>query len=284
MNLQREPGARPTVSVVICARNEAERLPDCLKAVAALEADEVVLVDGGSSDDTVAIAKRAGVRVVRSGGRGLAFDRQLGIDSTTGELIAMIDADHRPEPDLLDLLWQEMQVHQYVFVQAGVKIAPTSFWTRAEAQAMETFHHQPGPRTMIGVAPALYKRSLFQAVRFDTVDPKVSDDADFCYRLSQVPGMTFGIADCTVLQVHFPSFADYVKKFRWYGEMDAAFCEKHPERTGRMIFHLAVRYPILRPLKAIFTGRWLAPAWFWLAAVVRLGAFIEYRLTPAANR
>jgi len=284
MSLMNAPVTRPQVSVVICARNEAERLPDCLTAVAALGAEEIVLVDGGSTDDTASIGEAAGIRVVRSGGRGLAFDRQLGIDATTGALIAMIDADHRPEPDLLDRLWREMQAHDYVFVQAGVRIAPISFWTRAEAQAMETFHHQPGPRTMIGVAPALYRRSVFDVVRFDTVDPRVSDDADFCYRLSQVQRMKFGIGDCTVLQVHFPSLADYVKKFRWYGEMDAAFCDKHPERTRGMIFHLAVRYPILRPIQALASGRWMAPAWFWLAAVVRLASFMQARLKPAASR
>jgi glycosyltransferase involved in cell wall biosynthesis len=263
---------RPPTSVVIAARNEERRLSACLAAVAALGADEVIVVDGGSTDGTVAIAEAAGVRVIRSGGRGLAFDRQLGADAATCELVAMIDADHRPEPDLLDRLWDDLQAMDFVIVQAGVEIAPTSFWTRAEGQAMATFHHQPGPRTMIGVAPALYRRSVFDLVRFDIENPEISDDADFCYRLAQVPGVRFGIGRAKVMQEHHPSVADYVEKFRWYGRMDAAFCRKHPQRAAHMWFHLAVRYPILRPLKALVTGRPLACAWFWLAAAVRLSA------------
>ena len=168
-------------------------------------------------------------------------------------------------------------------VQAGVDIAPTSFWTRAEAQAMATFHHQPGPRDMIGVAPALFQRSILQTVRFDTVDPEVSDDADFCYRLSLVAPGRYGIGRCKVMQFHHPSTADYVQKFHWYGTMDAAFCRKHPQRTANMLFHLAVRYPILRPAKAILTGRFLAPAWFWLASIVRLSAFVQYRFRRPAK-
>ena len=270
---------RPTVSVVVCARNEAARLPDCLAAVATLGADEVLVVDGGSTDDTVGVAERAGVRVVRSGGRGLAYDRQLGADSSTGALIAMIDADHRPEPDLIARLWAEMALRDYAVVQAGVDIAPTSFWTRAEAQAMATFHHQPGPRAMIGVAPALYRRWVLETVRFNTTDREISDDADFCYRLSQVPRARYGIAPCQVMQVHFPGLRDYVAKFDWYGRRDAAFCREHPERAAHMLFHLAVRYPLLRPVKAILTGRWRAPAWFWLASIVRLRAFAGFWFT-----
>lgn len=263
---------RPITSVVVAARNEARRLPACLEAVARLGADEIIVVDGGSTDGTAEIAEAAGVRVIRSGGRGLAFDRQLGADAAAGELVAMIDADHRPEPDLLDRLWDDMQAMDFLIVQAGVDIAPTSFWTRAEGQAMATFHHQPGPRTMIGVAPALYRRSVFELARFDVEDPEISDDADFCYRLAQVPGARFGIGRAKVMQEHFPTVADYVEKFRWYGRMDAAFCRKHPERAAHMWFHLAIRYPILRPLKALATGRPLACAWFWLAAAVRLSA------------
>ena len=270
--------SRPSVSVVVSARNEAQRIGDCLAAIAELGAEEVLVVDGGSTDDTVAIAESMGVRVIRSGGRGLAYDRQLGADAATCDLIAMIDADHRPEPDLIEALWQDMQRFDFAVIQAGVAIAPTSFWTRAEGQAMETFHHQPGPRSMIGAAPALYRRSVFQRIRFDTVNPEVSDDADFFYRMTLIPDLRFGIAACRVTQVHFPAFSDYVEKFRWYGRMDAAFCTKHPERASNTIFHLVVRYPILRPIKAILTGRFLAPFWFWLAAVVRLGTLIEVRV------
>lgn len=264
--------ARPSTTVVVAARNEAERLPACLAAVARLGADEIIVVDGGSTDATVQIAESLGARVIRSGGKGLAFDRQLGCDAAAGELIAMIDADHRPEPDLLDRLWDDLEHFGFLVVQAGVEIAPTAFWTRAEADAMATFHHQPGPRSMIGVAPALYRREVFGLVRFDTDALEMSDDADFCYRLAQVPGTRFGIGRCQVMQEHFAGLADYVEKFRWYGRRDAAFCRKHPERAAGMWFHLGVRYPILRPLKAIAMGRPRACAWFWLASFVRLRA------------
>lgn len=264
---------RPTVSIVVCARNEAARLPACLAGVLALGADEIVVVDGGSTDGTADIAAAAGVRVIRSGGKGLAFDRQLGAMSATGELIAMIDADHRPQPDLLDRMWEDMQHFGFAVVQTGVDIVPDAFWTRAEADAMAVFHHRPGPRKMIGVAPALYRRDVFETVGFDVGGQEVSDDADFCYRLAQT-GATFGVGRVRVMQKHEPALSDYVAKFAWYGRRDAGFCLKHPERARAMFFHLAVRYPLLRPLAAIKAGKPRAIAWFWLASAVRLSAAV----------
>lgn len=271
---------RPRISAVVCVRNEESRLGACLALLAANHPDEIIVVDGGSTDATLKLAEAANVRIIRSGGKGLTFDRQLGIDAAKFDLVAMVDADHRPEPTMLDCLWADMERFGFVVVQAGVDIAPTSFWTRAEAEAMATFHHKPGPRTMIGTAPALYRCAVFDHVRFDISATEMSDDADFSYRLSKVSGMIFGIGTTRVLQLHDGGFHDYCAKFAWYGRRDAAFCAKHPERTFAMLWHLLVRYPLLRPAHALIKARWRAPFWFWLAAFMRLKAMIGAQLSP----
>jgi len=105
-----------TTSVVIPARDEGTRIGAVVAAVRrAMEpvagvgvalVDEVVVVDGSSSDDTVAEAMRAGARVVHqrieddgpsgtsagtSAGKGAAL--RLGVASTSGDLVAFVDAD-----------------------------------------------------------------------------------------------------------------------------------------------------------------------------------------------
>ncbi len=104
-----------TTSVVIPARDEGPRVGAVVRAVRlALEpvagtgvalVDELVVVDGVSSDDTAAAAERAGARVVRQDpapdsrapGKGAAL--QLGVASTSGDLVAFVDADVRdPDP------------------------------------------------------------------------------------------------------------------------------------------------------------------------------------------
>ena len=89
------------ISVIIPARDEAAALPACLAGVrAALPDAEIVLVDDGSQDDTVAIAAGFGARVIShpySKGNGAAV--KTGARAATGDILVFMDADgqHRPE-------------------------------------------------------------------------------------------------------------------------------------------------------------------------------------------
>jgi glycosyltransferase involved in cell wall biosynthesis len=99
IDLATETGLDPLVSVVIPAMNEAEnlphvfgRLPDGLH--------EVVLVDGRSADDTIAVAQalRPDVRIVHQTGRGKGNALTEGFRACTGDIIVMIDADGSTDP------------------------------------------------------------------------------------------------------------------------------------------------------------------------------------------
>ena len=46
------------VSVVVCAKNEEKRIVSCLKSISKNKVDEIILVDGNSSDNTVKLAKK----------------------------------------------------------------------------------------------------------------------------------------------------------------------------------------------------------------------------------
>lgn len=92
-------GTFPTVSVVIPARNEARNLEPLL---ARLPDDyEIVLVDGHSVDDTVAVAceTRPDVHVVRQTRIGKGNALACGFLAATGEVIVMFDADGSADPD-----------------------------------------------------------------------------------------------------------------------------------------------------------------------------------------
>ena len=97
---------RPRISVVVPARNEAERITGCLVALRdAPDVGEVIVVDDESTDDTAAIARRHGARVVTgaalpAGWVGKIWALQQGIDAATGEVIVTLDADTRPDPRL----------------------------------------------------------------------------------------------------------------------------------------------------------------------------------------
>ena len=83
-----------SVSVVIPAMNEARNLPHVFDSMPEW-VDEIVLVDGHSVDDTVAVAQRLypGVKVVSQAGRGKGDALIAGFAACRGDIIVMIDAD-----------------------------------------------------------------------------------------------------------------------------------------------------------------------------------------------
>lgn len=79
------------VSVVIPTLNEAPRIAAAIESVP--WADEVLVVDGGSTDDTVAIAERSGARVIAAPGRTVGGQRNAAIEVARNEWILALDAD-----------------------------------------------------------------------------------------------------------------------------------------------------------------------------------------------
>ncbi|NUQ17163.1 MAG: glycosyltransferase [Sphingomonas sp.] len=78
------------LSVVIPTLNAERTLPGCLAAVS--EADEILVVDGESSDDTAAMAERAGARLVRSS-RGRGAQLHAGALAAQGDWLLFLHAD-----------------------------------------------------------------------------------------------------------------------------------------------------------------------------------------------
>ena len=89
----------PKVSVIIPAKNEAANLPHVIPALPDI-VSEVVLVDGRSTDDTVAVARslRPDIIVVPQSYRGKGDAVACGFAMATGDIIVMIDADGSTDP------------------------------------------------------------------------------------------------------------------------------------------------------------------------------------------
>ena len=86
------------LSVVLIAQNAAAQLPDGLASVAF--ADEIVLVDSGSSDGTAAIAARCGARVVQKEWQGFGRQKQFAVEQAQHDWVLCLDADERVSPEL----------------------------------------------------------------------------------------------------------------------------------------------------------------------------------------
>ncbi len=111
-----------TLSVVIIANNEEANLPRTLESVVPLVSDgkgEIIVVDSGSTDRTIEIAKSYGAKVFSEEWKGYAAQKNSAIDKATGDWILSLDADEEIEQELQEALRDTLEGLQRV---AGLKL------------------------------------------------------------------------------------------------------------------------------------------------------------------
>jgi len=92
-----------TLSVVLITKNEERNLPGTLESVMPLLRDgkgEVIVVDSGSTDHTVEIAKSYGAKVFVEAWKGFAAQKNSAIDKASMDWVLQLDADEPLEPEL----------------------------------------------------------------------------------------------------------------------------------------------------------------------------------------
>lgn len=232
--------ASPTVSVVIPTYNRAGYLPEAIESLLGQlgPADEMIVVDDGSTDETPQVLARweGRLRVVRTANGGLGAARNVGIAAARGEWIAFHDSDDVARPDRL--AFQRAWVARRPDVDAvlcngehmggsGVHVVPPAL----------ARHHQErlvGVRALFDGFPlyfqgALVRRRAFAAAGSFDATLRVHTDLDYGYRLLHVARALF---------VDWPVFW-----YRWHGTNITADRLAGREELARILARLLETAP-----------------------------------------
>ena len=106
------------ISVVIITRNEESNIVDCINSAKFLT-DDVVIVDGGSNDNTVQLAKNAGANVFIIDWQGFGFSRNFGAAKAKYNWILALDADERMSPQLAIAIQQKNLSKEKIIFKFG---------------------------------------------------------------------------------------------------------------------------------------------------------------------
>jgi GT2 family glycosyltransferase len=196
-----QPGAQPTVSVVIPAYNAADTIGRALDSVYAQTYDnivEVIVVDDGSADATAEIVGEKYPRTIllRQENAGVSVARNAGVDRATGELIAFLDADDEWLPEKTERHVAVMQDHPglALCMCAGVPShARASLAEAGEAVLRQITFRDAATWTkglLRGCSVWLIRRDVIRRVRFD---PRFRRGQDL-ELIGRLAGLGYGVA------------------------------------------------------------------------------------------
>ena len=95
------------LSIVIVAKNESKNIYECVRSAAF--ADEILVVDSGSTDDTISLAKSAGARIIKKKWVGYGPQQNIAINASKGDWIFSLDADERISAKLANEIIQAIK-------------------------------------------------------------------------------------------------------------------------------------------------------------------------------
>ena len=159
------------VSIIIPTLNEEICLGRSLRHLSILDppAREVLVVDGGSEDETIAIAQKLGVRVLNANQRGRSLQMNLGAEAATGDILCFLHADTLVPDDLVAVI-EETLADQTVAGGGFISLmtgSQTTRWGISLHNYLKTYY-----------APLLFRPHLF----FKGLRLLFGDQVMFCRR------------------------------------------------------------------------------------------------------
>lgn len=164
------------LSAAIIVRDEAEFLDGCLASLHGL-VDEIVVVDTGSVDDTVAVARRHGAVIGHEPWQeDFATPRNRSLDLASGRWILYIDADERVRPGDHDAVRAQLEADEE-HVSLRVRFVPRVNWT--PYREFRLWRHRPDIRfvgamheTMLGAIERVAANEGLQIADLDDLVPQ----------------------------------------------------------------------------------------------------------------
>jgi glycosyltransferase involved in cell wall biosynthesis len=178
--------ARSTVSFIVPVRDDARRLRRCLDSIARTlyqhDLVQVIVIDNGSHDDSLQVARRAGALVLSAAGR-VAELRNIGARNATGDLLAFVDADHEIDPGWIRGAVHAMSNRAIAAVGAPYTLPPDANWVQRRYHAFRPRLSQPREVDWLGSGNLVVRRDAFATLGGFDASLETCEDVDFCNRL-----------------------------------------------------------------------------------------------------
>lgn len=209
-------------SAIIPARDEEGYLGACLDALAQQDVPgvelECIVVDNGSTDGTVSLARQRGARVVDATGVPLGELRNLGVQRARGELLAFVDADITVQPGWLGAALKHLAEPGVVAAGCYPRVPPGSSWVQRHwSQLVRRAGDGARDVGWLPSANLLVRREAFEATGGFDARLASCEDADLTFRLGQRGRIVYDHAIDALHHREPATLRAFFRKELWHG-------------------------------------------------------------------
>jgi glycosyltransferase involved in cell wall biosynthesis len=251
------------ISAFIIAHNEADRIGPAIGSLRGL-ADEIVVVDSGSTDGTQALCEKLGARVVHSDWPGYGLQKRFAEDQCRHDWLLNIDADERLTP--------ELAAEIRTLFRGGAPSAPG-----CALRIVNLYRHEAGPAPLaFSLAPV----RLYDRRRGRYSDNLVHDRVGFL--APEDAGKVLRLAH-PVLHYSMRSLSAWVAKMNAYSDLQVAEMAGRGRRPGFWRLYVEFQLGFLKAFilrREILRGRWglIAAVTYGYGRFLRLAKAYEHQL------
>ncbi len=214
----------PTVSIVVPVKDGARYLPELLAALARQEpAHDVLIVDSGSQDDSVALAQDAGARVLEIAPESFSHGptRNWAAEQTSGEIVCFLTQDATPVDGWLRAIVEAFANDERIGAVYGPHLPRPDSSPMVARELTEFFAafspdgttvvHGPGDPTFLSNVNAAYRRTCWSAIRFR--DVAYSEDQAFGQDLVETGWRKAYVPAAAVLHAHDYGVIGFARRY-----------------------------------------------------------------------
>ena len=210
------------VSFIVPVRNDAARLDLCLRSIRrngqARDQIEIIVVDNGSVDESAAVARRHGARVLVVGQGSVARLRNEGARQASGEMLAFVDADNEIADGWVEAAVDCLQMPEVGAAGALYEAPPDGTWVQRAYGYLRGTPRDRREVIWLGSGNLAVIRAAFERLGgFDT-SLDTCEDVDFCHRL-RTHGLRV-ISDARLKSIHHGdprTLGEVLTSERWRG-------------------------------------------------------------------
>ena len=213
----------PFVSIIIPALNEESNIKRCVESIQKVDSSgcdyEIIVVDNGSTDKTVEVAKDLEVRVFIKTDINIAGLRNFGVTIAQGNIFAFVDADCVVAKEWLQEALRELSDKQVGATGSNYKLYGKGSWVSRAWEFNKKTRKDRCEVEWIQSGNLIIKKESFDAVGGFDEQLNVCEDSDICYRIKD---KGYKIVSNKAIGSYHLGFAEtlitFFKKQLWYGK------------------------------------------------------------------